>query len=239
MAAILASHSCYCRNVELNNQGRAVENLSFSSSVSVQDITKLERQTCYLPKTGKVTWFLVEGRQSESPTKYGTNGRPIKMVPTSEVMKRKQTSTENADTRKGPNQVVNSSNGAVNGSKRVVNGSKQDLNGTATLVKSETSSVLVKSPKIKNIDEFPDTEELKVLPSDETFSWANENYNSVQRSVDVWSFVLSLRVRVLLDNEKWAYPGGFTENKQVNLVFHYCMFLTLCLTKHVVGILND
>lgn len=58
-------------------------------------------------------------------------------------------------------------------------------------------------------------EELKVLPSDEGFSWANENYSSWQRSIDVWSFVLSLRVRVLLDNAKWAYVGGFTEEKQV------------------------
>ncbi|CBI28458.3 unnamed protein product, partial [Vitis vinifera] len=59
-------------------------------------------------------------------------------------------------------------------------------------------------------------EELKVLPSDEGFSWANENYNSWQRSIDVWSFVISLRLRILLDNAKWAYLGGFTEDKQKN-----------------------
>ncbi|KAA8524878.1 hypothetical protein F0562_011301 [Nyssa sinensis] len=58
--------------------------------------------------------------------------------------------------------------------------------------------------------------ELMVLPSDEGFSWANENYNSIQRSVDVWSFVLSLQVRVLLDNAKWTYLGGFSEDKQKN-----------------------
>lgn len=203
-----------------------MDNLSFLSSISVQDVIKFERHTSYLPKTENVTRFRVEVRQSESPIKYGTNGRPIKMVPTSEIMKRKPASTENAEIGKGSNRVVNGSNRVVNGSKRVVNGSKQVVNG-AGLVKRETSSVLVKSPNIKKFDEFPPTEELKVLPSDESFSWANENYNSVQRSIDVWSFVLSLRVRVLLDNAKWAYLGGFTEDKQVNLVAHYGPFLTL------------
>jgi hypothetical protein len=42
-----------------------------------------------------------------------------------------------------------------------------------------------------------------------------DNYNSMQRSIDILSFVLSLRVRVLFDNAKWAYPGGFSEEKQV------------------------
>ncbi|PWZ37242.1 S-adenosylmethionine carrier 1, chloroplastic/mitochondrial [Zea mays] len=41
-----------------------------------------------------------------------------------------------------------------------------------------------------------------------------DNYNSMQRSIDILSFVLSLRVRVLFDNAKWAYPGGFSEEKQ-------------------------
>ncbi|KAA8524877.1 hypothetical protein F0562_011300 [Nyssa sinensis] len=96
----------------------------------------------------------------------------------------------------------------MNGSKRVVNG--------ASLVKRDTAPALVKTPKIGDPKELPLIEELKVLPSDEGFSWANENYNSFQRSVDVWSFVLSLRVRVLVDNAKWMYLGGFTEDKQKN-----------------------
>ncbi|XP_040383346.1 protein ACTIVITY OF BC1 COMPLEX KINASE 7, chloroplastic-like [Oryza brachyantha] len=57
-------------------------------------------------------------------------------------------------------------------------------------------------------------EELKVFPSDEGFSWAKDNYNSGQSSADIWSFVLSLRIRVLFDNAKWAYAGGFSEENQ-------------------------
>lgn len=93
---------------------------------------------------------------------------------------------------------------------------KQTVNGSTQIVLNRESKALVKSVKVKEPTGFPPSEELKVLPSDESFSWANENYNSVQRSIDVWSFVLSLRVRVLFDNAKWAYPGGFTEDKQKN-----------------------
>jgi hypothetical protein len=89
---------------------------------------------------------------------------------------------------------------------------KDIING-ANLVRRQPSTPSAPLRDSKQLD--PPVEELKVLPSDEGFSWANENYNSLQRSADVWSFVLSLRVRVLLDNAKWAYLGGFTEDKQV------------------------
>ncbi|KAE9457835.1 hypothetical protein C3L33_10267, partial [Rhododendron williamsianum] len=161
-------------------------------------------------------------KQSESPAKLGSNGRTIKMVPTSEVMKRKTPSLDNADVVNGSKRVVNGSNrvvngsiGVANGSKGVLNGSKVVVNGTS-IVKRDTASALVKTKKTGGSKELPPIEELKVLPSDEGFSWASNNYNSVQRSIDVWSFVLSLRVRVLFDNAKWSYIGGFTEDKQKN-----------------------
>lgn len=121
--------------------------------------------------------------------KYGsTNGRANKMVPTKEL----------ARTSVG-----------FNGSRVAVNGSG--------LVKSDKGpSSLVKTQKGKGTDK--DTsfeEELTVLPSDEGFSWAKDNYNAWQRTIDIWSFVLSLRIRVLFDNAKWAYIGGFSEEEQV------------------------
>lgn len=216
MAAVLASNSCYCCNMELINQARTIDNLSFSSSISTQFPSKFKRHKHYQPKTDKFYRSQVQMQQTDSPMKLGTNGRPrgrqIKMVPTSEVMRRKSASIQKGE--------------IVNGSKRVVNG--------ASLVKREASPPLVKSPKTRESKEFPSSEDLKVLPSDESFSWASENYNSVQRSIDVWSFVLSLRVRVLLDNAKWAYLGGFTEEKQVsfdNAKCTNCMSqLLLCIS---------
>lgn len=173
-------------------------------------------------------------KQSESPAKLGSNGRTIKMVPTSEVMKRKTPSLDNADVVNGSKRVVNGSNrvvngsiGVANGSKGVLNGSKVVVNGTS-IVKRDTASALVKTKKTGGSKELPLIEELKVLPSDEGFSWASNNYNSVQRSIDVWSFVLSLRVRVLFDNAKWSYIGGFTEDKQVELAVQNCFLFFSC-----------
>lgn len=167
MTVILASHSCYSCNYEMMNQGRAV---------------------------GKSFRFQVEMQQTEPTPKVGINGRAVKMVPASEVVKRQVPATRKVE--------------QVNGVKQVING-----NG-ASIVRRKNSPSLVKMPISRVSKELPPLEELKILPSDENFSWANENYSSLQRSIDVWSFIISLRVRVLLDNAKWAYAGGFTEDKQ-------------------------
>lgn len=167
MTVILASHSCYSCNYEMMNQGRAV---------------------------GKSFRFQVEMQQTEPTPKVGINGRAVKMVPASEVVKRQVPATRKVE--------------QVNGVKQVING-----NG-ASIVRRKNSPSLVKMPISRVSKDLPPLEELKILPSDENFSWANENYSSLQRSIDVWSFIISLRVRVLLDNAKWAYAGGFTEDKQ-------------------------
>ncbi|ESQ49259.1 hypothetical protein EUTSA_v10020179mg [Eutrema salsugineum] len=185
MAALLASQS-YCYGSET---ARTTKAIGFSSSLDnpfTGDSTK-----CFGSKSKR---FHIEMRQSESPSKPGINGRSVKMVPASEVVKRKD--------------GVNSVNGSVG---KVVNGanlvSSRNINGA--------SSTLVKAPKQKTGSYLPPpVEGVRVLPSDEGFSWADENYSSLQRSIDVWSFVISLRIRVLFDNAKWAYVGGFTEEKQ-------------------------
>jgi hypothetical protein len=209
MAAILASHSCYCRNMESMNQGRPLDNLSFSSSISLHKSSKFDGSAWSPPRTDKFYNFQVEMRQSESPSRLATNGRAVKMVPASEVVKRKTLSTNKVD---------------------IVNGSRQVVNG-ANLIRRQPSPAPVRKPKLIDSKELPPVEELKVLPSDEGFSWANENYNSLQRSIDVWSFVLSFRVRILLDNAKWAYLGGFTEDKKVGCgTFTVAVFVSAMLT---------
>ncbi|KAG1326690.1 putative protein ACTIVITY OF BC1 COMPLEX KINASE 7, chloroplastic [Cocos nucifera] len=109
------------------------------------------------------------------------------MVPTKELMKSKGTSRQKL------------------GSKVVVNG--------VNLVKRDSTSALVKSQK-RTSKEIPFMDELKVLPSEEGFSWAEDNYGAWRRTIDIWTFLLILRLRVLLDNAKWAYLGGFTEEEQ-------------------------
>lgn len=203
MAAILASQGCYCRHIDLMNEGRILsDNLSFSSSVS-NPFVKFDRKIHNLILSDKLR-MEVEMRQTESPAsknlgssgppdpkKLGSNGRAIKMVPTSEVMK-KRTPNGNVDTQ--------------NRTKQVING--------ATLAKRDSSAALVKSTRSRETDKLPPLEDFRVLPTDEGFSWADENYNDIRRTIDIWSFVLALRVRVTFDNAKWAYASGFTEDKQ-------------------------
>ncbi|KAM7264378.1 hypothetical protein ACFE04_002061 [Oxalis oulophora] len=197
MAAILASQSCYCCPDSISiNHGNTMYSLGLSSSVSTLKFAKSEPENL----NGFRRFKVVMSQTDELPTRYGTNGRPVKMVPTSEVMKRNN--SPSSGTRIGTGTEVKK----VNGTKQVVNG--------ASIVKTGKTPASVKGFKARESTQLPPTEELRVLPSDENFSWANENYSSLQRSVDVWSSVLSLRVRIQLDHAKWAYPGGFSEEKQ-------------------------
>ncbi|XP_071725997.1 protein ACTIVITY OF BC1 COMPLEX KINASE 7, chloroplastic [Rutidosis leptorrhynchoides] len=222
MAAILASNSCYCRDVQLVNQGRTTtDNLSFSKSVS---INRLDRDECTSPRVERFHRFHVEMRQTESPTNFGTNGRPAKLDTNGQPVKLGANGTPVSLGANGqpvklgskgqPITMVPTSEAVNKNNKPIL---KQKVNGTvngSTHKVNGTSLVPLKPVKVSKYTGFPPADDLRVLPSDESFSWANENYNSVQRSIDVWSFVLSLRVRVLLDNAKWAFPGGFTEDKQ-------------------------
>lgn len=194
-----------------------VPDLSFSASISSVKLPRYwgpKNDTFWVKKTPK---FNAEARPLES-RKYGTNGQATKMVPTTEVRRTNSGGLLRSGTvNSSPNGTVNGSTKAIviGSAKAVIDGTpKMALNGTSLVKDSKTSS-LFKTQKHTRFNDDPFQEELKILPSDEGFSWAKDNYNSVQRSIDIWSFVLSLRVRVLFDNAKWAYPGGFSEEKQV------------------------
>ncbi|KAL9270624.1 ACTIVITY OF BC1 COMPLEX KINASE 7, chloroplastic-like protein [Drosera capensis] len=194
MAAVLASQtsqSCSCYALDLPNRNTNLQNHSYSNYTSNINFSCHIR---HVPSRRRGIRFQVEMRQSETSVNVGTNGRVAKMIPASEVVKQRAASVNKAE---------------------VLNGSRQLVNGTSIVKKGSTPGLVAK-PKAKEFAGLPPVEELKVLPSDEGFSWANENYNSVQRSIDVWSFVISLRVRVLFDNAKWAYFGGFSEDNQKN-----------------------
>ncbi|XP_042426895.1 protein ACTIVITY OF BC1 COMPLEX KINASE 7, chloroplastic-like isoform X1 [Zingiber officinale] len=201
MAAVLASCRCYQRQLESINQGQCLEDLSFSGSISNLKFAKFTTTIYESSATKKLPRVLAKVQQ-EQADKFGTNGRPTKMVSNTNRRETKMVSTKNLVTHKDSSRQKSLS---MHNSNVMVNGvSLIKRNSTATLSKTEK-----KDPKV-----IPDTDELKVLPSDEGFSWAKENYNSLQRTIDIWSFIVSFRLRVLFDNEKWAYFEGFTEEKQ-------------------------
>ncbi|EPS60015.1 hypothetical protein M569_14788, partial [Genlisea aurea] len=131
------------------------------------------------------------------PTKFSENGRTTKMIPISEVKKMMSPSKSGLEIVNVPYKNGNMTS---------------YVNGT-TLVKRNPLPPVLKDSSKKT--ELPPIEGVNALRVDEGFSWASENYNSVQRSIDVWIFVLSLRVRVLLNDAKWTYVRGFTEDKRV------------------------
>lgn len=201
MAAVLASSRCYQRQLEPLNQGRCLEDLSFSGSISNLKFAKFTTAINESSATKKLPRVIAKVQQ-EQADKFGTNGRATKMVSSTNRRETKMVSTKDLvkhkDSSHQKSLSVRNSNVMVNGVSLI------KRNNMATLSKTEK-----KEPKL-----IPVMDE--VLPSDEGFSWAKENYNSLQRTIDIWSFVFSFRLRVLFDNEKWAYFEGFTEEKLVS-----------------------
>lgn len=189
-AAVLASHTC-CDSIWESK----------SNGIPRDDRSLWGLSTNYnrVVKTRRLGRFRVKMQKRElPPPQLGKYGKFIKMVPTSEI-------------RKQMSHVLDKPEN-VNGSPKKVNG--VHVATSRSLVKKDLT---LPPSKLSRLNEFPPIEGPRPLPSDETFSWANENYNSVQITIDVWSSLLSLRIRVLLDNAKWTYIGGFSEEKQVNL----------------------
>lgn len=205
MATVLVSHGLYCSYSGPSGHERSSHDLSFSCSISHLQLLKSDALASKLIPTKK---FLKKEIRQQDSDKLGINGRANKMVSTKKLMKAKPSFTQKIGT-------ANVST-AVNGLKRVKN--------VSGLVKRNEVLDIAKARKKKMTDDLSSVDELKVLPSDEGFSWANENYNGWQRTTDIWSFVISLRIRVLFDDAKWAYLGGFTEDKQVKLQSCMCYF---------------
>ncbi|XP_028554960.1 protein ACTIVITY OF BC1 COMPLEX KINASE 7, chloroplastic [Dendrobium catenatum] len=199
MAMVMVSQGVYYSYLNPSGHVRTSQDLSFSRFISnLQPLKGDALSSKFLHMTN---FLRAEVGQQESG-KLGTNGRASKMVSTKELMKTKFAIT----------QEIGLVNGRANAS-TFLNGSKRVENGVGLVKRSDILDV-AKTPKKKVADDLSSVDKLKVLPSHEGFSWANENYNAQQRTFDIWFFFLSLHIRVLFDNANWAYLDGFTEHKQ-------------------------
>ncbi|KAG0450326.1 hypothetical protein HPP92_026852 [Vanilla planifolia] len=198
MALVVVANGNCCSNFNPSERGVASCYMRFSGSISKLRVNKYEILSSKFLRTPKSLRLNAE-MQHEDSDKTGTNGRASKMVSTEELMRTWAT----------PSQKARSTNGSVifaNGPKRVVNGTG--------VVKRMGVSLIPKTQMKQEADDLSFVNDLKILPSDENFRWSNENYNAWLRSIDIWSFIFSLRIRVLFDNAKWSYLRGFTEDKQ-------------------------
>ncbi|URE35537.1 ABC1 family [Musa troglodytarum] len=191
MMTLLASNG-YCRQyLETFDRRRAGQYFTFSGTVSCCKSPYFGTALADRPARKSLPRILAKARQTEFDSLVtGTSAN--KMVPTKDLVRKRVPSHQKPV--------------PINGSKMVVVGA-----GTS---KRDSTSALVQTKKNIAPKEITFTDEVKVLPSDEGFSWANDNYNYWQRTMDIWNFVISLRIRVLFDNAKWAYIDGFTEEKQ-------------------------
>lgn len=55
---------------------------------------------------------------------------------------------------------------------------------------------------------------MPALAMDSDFRWSKDNYSNTQRSIDIWSFIVSLRTKLWLLDQKWSYVGGWSEAKK-------------------------
>ncbi|KAL1293317.1 uncharacterized protein LOC107619514 isoform X3 [Arachis ipaensis] len=147
----MALHGCYCHHIKLTNHRRTPNSFSFSSYISNPKFPKNKRGQRDSSENDAYPRFLVVMRQTELPasnSKYGTNGKAVRMVPSSEVVKRSTLSDNKVKT---------------------VNGAKQNVNRAATIVKRDVNPPLTKAVKSRTSEELPPLEELKVLQLGPTF----------------------------------------------------------------------
>lgn len=45
------------------------------------------------------------------------------------------------------------------------------------------------------------------------FNWARDDYSPSLRTAAIWNFILTCRLRLTLDSQKWTYPGGMTPER--------------------------
>jgi len=49
-----------------------------------------------------------------------------------------------------------------------------------------------------------------------SYRWNRENYSSLRRRIDIWTFVLILLFKLWRNSKKWTYANGYTEEKRSN-----------------------
>ncbi|XP_059624362.1 protein ACTIVITY OF BC1 COMPLEX KINASE 8, chloroplastic [Cornus florida] len=117
--------------------------------------------------------------------------------------------------------VVESENGATNGSLvKYVNGNGVALGIDGGVVESKSEEVGRK----KTIEEIgqedawfkkrgQDQVEVSVAPGGR---WSRfKTYSTIQRTLEIWGFVLTFIFKVWFNNQKFSYKGGMTEAKKV------------------------
>jgi predicted unusual protein kinase regulating ubiquinone biosynthesis (AarF/ABC1/UbiB family) len=77
----------------------------------------------------------------------------------------------------------------------------------------KTSSTFSSSMMVAGFEEDADASG-RALEQDYKYTWSQDDYSETKRTIDTWSFVLTLRARLWLLDQPLSYIGGFTEEKK-------------------------
>ncbi|PON37499.1 Protein kinase [Parasponia andersonii] len=121
--------------------------------------------------------------------------------------------------------VLESGNGASNGSLvKYVNGNGVAAEEEAEVVAEARESEVAEEGRKKRIEEIGKEDawfkrsgdqkvEVSVAPGGR---WSRfKTYSTIQRTLEIWGFVLTFIFKAWLNNQKFAYRGGMTEEKKV------------------------
>jgi len=142
----------------------------------------------------------VVGRDSADPGSFKSRAA-VAAAAEAAVMDRPGTSSTSRDSKPGPLKQL---------------ASPTKMNSTASVSSTTTNG----TPS-----EVIEAEVLDDRPSDADFAWANDDYNVTQRTIDTWAFFIQFRTRLYLLDKKWAYAGGYTEEKKKEATRRLAAFL--------------
>eukprot|EP00879_Flechtneria_rotunda_P001676 GHRR01001836.1.p1 GENE.GHRR01001836.1~~GHRR01001836.1.p1 ORF type:complete len:739 (+),score=239.78 GHRR01001836.1:270-2486(+) len=117
----------------------------------------------------------------------------------------------------GSMRTIYSSNGSSNNGSNGLVLVRKPVSALATVqaaAAGAASSLSSRAQRDQLTDIVASTAQLDDLPTDVDFKWAQDSYNTTQRTLDTWLFFGVFRARLWLLNEKWSYPGGYTDEKR-------------------------
>jgi len=63
-------------------------------------------------------------------------------------------------------------------------------------------------------DQWLANQENEAYVTERDFDWSREEYNVPLRSARIWDFIVRARAGLWLLDQKWSYPGGFSQDKK-------------------------
>lgn len=194
--------------------------MALSLSLTSTSCALLELTSCPFHESRRVR--LCSSKISPSRTSKPARLLRIRAVRDTPVINGVESATLKGNENGSVDQYLSNGNGASNGSTvKYVNG---DGNGNGVAAEVVVETVVMETSKEKRtIEEIGQEEawfkkdraeglEVSVAPGGR---WSRfKTYSTIQRTLEIWGFVLTFVFKAWLNNQKFSYKGGMTEEKK-------------------------